>query len=87
MIPSGRQALFDGTEPQAGGMPPWFEKSKQLQPVGQIWPAAQSTSLGRQFMTTFVPQVGGGGAGHVVPAAQPPEEPVHQLDSLTFTHK
>jgi hypothetical protein len=39
-----------------------------------------------QFMTTVVPQVGGGGAGQVTPGAQVPPDPEHQLDSLTFTH-
>jgi hypothetical protein len=35
-MPSGRQALLDAIEPQAGGMPPTFEKSKQLQPAGHV---------------------------------------------------
>jgi len=86
MMPSGRQAWLDAMEPQLDGTPPTFEKSKQLQPAGQAWPEAQSTSLGRQFMVTVVPQVGGGGAGQVTPAAQAPPDPVHQLVSLTFTH-
>ena len=86
IIPSGRQAWLDAMEPQLDGTPPTFEKSKQLQPEGQAWPEAQSKSLGRQFMVTVVPQVGGVGAGQVSPAAQAPPDPVHQLDSLTFTH-
>jgi hypothetical protein len=35
MIPSGRQDLSDAMEPQVDGTPPRFEKSKQVQPVGQ----------------------------------------------------
>jgi hypothetical protein len=35
MIPSGRQDLLDAMEPQVDGTPPRFEKSKQVQPVGQ----------------------------------------------------
>ncbi len=42
--------------------------------------------LGMQFMIAVVPQVGCGGGGQVTPAAQAPPDPLHQLDSLTFTH-
>jgi hypothetical protein len=84
-------------EPQVDGTPPTFAKSKQFQPAGQVaqapqvapaghGPHAQSMSLGRQFMTTVVPQVGSGGGGQVPPTAQTTPEAVHQLDSLTFTH-
>jgi hypothetical protein len=73
-------------EPKAGGTPPTFEKSKQLHPVGQARPEAQSMSLGRQFMMACVAQVGGGAGAHVSPLAQTPDDPLHMLDSLTFTH-
>jgi hypothetical protein len=42
--------------------------------------------LGMQFMTTVVPQVGGGDGGQVSPFAQTAPEPAHQPYSLTFTH-
>jgi hypothetical protein len=50
-------------------------------------PHAQFIGLGMQFMTTVEPQVGGGAVGQVSPFAQVAgAEPLHQPDSLTFTH-
>jgi hypothetical protein len=86
MIPSGKQAWLDATIPQAGGMPPAFEKSKQLQPARQAWPAPQSTSLGRHSVVTCVAQAGGKGAGQVTPGLQSLADAAHEVDSLIFTH-
>jgi hypothetical protein len=96
-IPSGKQALLDAMEPQAGGTPPTFEKSKQLHPGRQVahcpqtepsghGPQAQSTSLGTQLMVVLVSQTGGSDAGHAAPGAQVCPELEHADDWLVFTH-
>jgi hypothetical protein len=87
MIPSGRQALPDAMVAQSAGMPPSYEKSKQLQPAGHGCPEPQSVSLGRHFMIGVLVQVGGSGAGQVKPGWQAEAPPVHDPpDSPTFTH-
>jgi hypothetical protein len=97
MIPSGRQAWLDAMEPQLDGMPPTIEKSKQLHPGRQVahapqtapaghGPQAQSTSLGRQFMTAVVVQGCGSGAGQFSPVAQVAPLEELQPDPPTFTH-
>ena len=86
MIPSGRQDLLDAMEPQVDGTPPRFEKSKQLQPVGQACPRPQSMGLGMQFMMAVVTQGVCGGGGQIAPAAQAWADPAHEPDSPTFTH-